>query len=282
MAVRELDRILQSRSTREGAGVAVHRAFGLGTEQWTDPFLLLDEVHSQSPEEYSAGFPLHPHRGIDIVTYMLSGFLRQIDSLGKTCMIGPGCLQWLTTGSGVIHEEMPLESAVLRGFQLWINLPRAGKMVDPVYREATCEEIPVVPILGGKVRVLTGRFGGSSGPIIGIQGRPELLDVQLDSDAVFKSDIPSGRTAIVHVFEGYLDEIGTQKTEKSRELGGLLLGDGDSARLRAGSEGARFLLLTGTPLRQPIAWKGPVVMCDMSEVDLAYKEYSIGTFVKAL
>ncbi|NLJ45648.1 MAG: pirin family protein [Treponema sp.] len=282
MAVRELDRILNARTTRDGAGVTVHRVFGVGTENLTDPFLLLDEVNSCIPEEYSAGFPLHPHRGIDIVTYMLSGFLRQVDSLGKACMIGPGCLQWLTAGSGVIHEEMPLESAVLRGFQIWINLPRAGKMVDPLCREAAPEEIPVVPILGGKVRVLAGRFGGASGPVIGVQGKPGLLDVELDPGAVFLTDLPPERTGIVHIFEGGPAEIGSVRTEELPESSAFLLGTGDSARLRAGPRGARFLLLSGTPLREPIAWKGPVVMNEMSEVDLAYKEYGTGTFVKAL
>ncbi len=280
MAVRELDRILKARTTLDGAGVSVHRLFGLGTETLTDPFLLLDEVYSRSPADYAAGFPLHPHRGIDTVTYMLSGFLRQIDSLGGACMIGPGCLQWMTAGSGVIHEEMPLESAVLRGFQLWVNLPRAGKMVDPEYREAAPGEIPIVPILAGKVRVLAGRFGGASGPVVGIQGHPGFLDVELDPGAVFVAEVPEGRKALVHVFEGALAEVGTQRALNPPDPGVLLLRDGDSVRFRAGTQGARFLLLTGAPLGEPIAWKGPVVMNEMEEVDRAYREFGTGTFVK--
>jgi hypothetical protein len=282
MAVREVDRILKARTTRDGAGVSVHRLFGLGTESLTDPFLLLDEVYSRSPADYAAGFPLHPHRGIDTVTYMLSGFLRQVDSLGSACMIGPGCLQWMTAGSGVIHEEMPLESAVLRGFQLWVNLPRAGKMVDPEYREATPGEIPIVPILSGRVRVLAGRFGGASGPVVGIQGQPGFLDVELDPGALFVAEVPEGRKALVHVFEGVPAEVGTGPFLSTQDPGVLVLGDGDSVRFRAGPGGARFLLLTGTPLGEPIAWKGPVVMNEMEEVDRAYREFGTGTFVKVL
>lgn len=280
MAERGLDRILESRTIRDGAGVLVHRHFGTGTEKLTDPFLLLDEVHSRTPADYSAGFPLHPHRGIDTVTYMLSGFLRQVDSLGNACMIGPGCLQWMTAGSGIIHEEMPLESAVLRGFQLWVNLPRTSKMVDPEYREAGPGEIPVIPILAGKVRVLAGRFGGASGPVVGIHGRPGMLDVELDPGAVFAADIPAGRTAIVHVFEGDLAEVASLPFDGPRSSGAFILGDGDSARFRAGTRGARFLLLSGTPLGEPIAWKGPVVMNESGEIDQAYKEFGSGTFAK--
>lgn len=280
MAERGLDRILESRSIRGGAGVLVHRIFGTGTEILTDPFLLLDEVYSRSPSDYSAGFPLHPHRGIDTVTYMLSGFLRQVDSLGNACMIGPGCLQWMTAGSGIIHEEMPLESAVLRGFQLWVNLPRASKMVDPEYREAGPGEIPVVPILAGKVRVLAGRFGGAPGPIVGLQGQPSFLDVELDPGAVFSAEIPRGRTAIAHVFEGELAEVGGRTVESPACSGALVLGDGDTGRFRSGDRGARFLLLSGTPLGEPIVWKGPVVMNEIGEIDQAYKEFGSGTFVK--
>ncbi len=281
MVLRGVERILETKVVRAGAGVLVRRHFGLGTGRLTDPFLLLDEVHSRSPVEYAAGFPLHPHRGIDLVTYMLSGFLRQIDSLGNACMIGPGCLQWTTAGSGLVHEEMPLESAVLRGFQLWVNLPRAGKMVDPVCREASPGEIPVVPVLAGKVRVLSGRFGGASGPVVGVQGSPGFLDVDLDPGAVFLAEVPPGRRALLHLLVGSCSEIGGTAHESPPETGVLVLGDGDTVQVRAGAVGARFLLLTGNPLGEPIAWKGPVVMNEAEEVDRAYKEYSSGTFVKA-
>lgn len=281
MVLRGLERTLETKVVRGGAGVRVLRHFGPGDEKLTDPFLLLDEVHSRSPGEYSAGFPLHPHRGIDLITYMLSGFLRQIDSLGNACMIGPGCLQWTTAGSGLVHEEMPLESAVLRGFQLWVNLPRAGKMVDPVCREANPEEIPVVPVLAGKVRVLAGRFGGAAGPIVGVQGNPGLLDINLDPDAVFLGEVPPGRKALLHILDGGLSEIGGPVRGIPPETGVLVLGDGDTVQARAGEAGARFLLMTGVPLGEPIAWKGPVVMNEAEEIDRAYREYGSGTFVKA-
>ncbi len=280
MAERKLERILEARTTRDGAGVTVTRHFGMGTEGLTDPFLLLDEVNSRSPAEYVAGFPLHPHRGIDAVTYMLSGFLRQVDSLGNAGMIGPGCLQWLTAGSGVIHEEMPLESAVLRGFQLWVNLPRSRKMADPEYRDASPGEIPIVPVLSGNVRVLAGRFGGASGPVIGMQGDPGFLDVELASSAAFRAGIPPGRRVLVLVFEGSLAELGGDVLDVDGAGGVLVLGDGDEVRCRAGGEGVRFLVISGTPLGEPVAWKGPVVMNDMEEVDRAYREYGSGTFVK--
>ena len=278
MANRIVARSLKARQVRDGAGVTVNRLFGMGTEDLTDPFLLLDEVHSLTPSEYTAGFPLHPHRGIDAVTYMLSGFLRQVDSLGRACMIGPGGFQWLTSGSGVIHEEMPLESAVLRGFQLWVNLPRDRKMQDPEYRDADPGEIPVVPILAGKVRVLVGKFGGACGPVVGVAGNPLLLDAELDTSAVFRMEIPAGRKVLLHIFEGRLAEIGGEPPPTG--CGVLILSDGDELACRAGADGARFLVMAAAPLGEPVAWRGPIVMNEADEVDKAYREYCAGTFVK--
>lgn len=281
MRERRVERIVQGRAAVDGAGVRVHRVFGVGTEQYTDPFLLLDDVGSDNPDDYTAGFPLHPHRGLQTVTYMLSGFFRHTDSRGNTGMLGPGCLQWMTAGSGVIHEEMPLESATLRGFQIWVNLPRNEKGRDPSYREIIAEEVPIVPIMDGKVHVLSGSFGGARGPVIGITGDPIFLDAELRPGATIVLDIPSSRTVLAYVFEGALSQVGGGSLEAASQQGNaLLMGEGDCLRCTAGDSGSRLLLLGAEPLREPIAWKGPIVMNKAEEVDAAYREYSNGTFVK--
>jgi redox-sensitive bicupin YhaK (pirin superfamily) len=296
---RRIGKVLKSVETMEGAGVRLNRAFGNRHVPALDPFLLLDDFSSKNPEDYVKGFPWHPHRGIETITYVLRGRVAHGDSLGNEGVIGPGDVQWMTAGSGIIHQEMPGgdPSGLLQGFQLWANLPASHKMMDPRYRGLESGDIPVVEQEGGAVvRVIAGEVDGTRGPVREIVTDPLYLDVTLPPGGGFARKENPGRTVFAYVFggSGFFDE---QKEPYSFEveggryfdLGGeaaigpgsvVLYGGGDGVRIAAADEGARFLLVSGRPLREPVAWYGPIVMNTQEELRVAFQEYRDGTFIR--
>jgi quercetin 2,3-dioxygenase len=279
--VRAVERVLTAYATVEGAGVRLHRAFGYYEVPQFDPFLMLDDFRSKKPEEYLAGFPRHPHRGIETVTYMLEGTVDHEDSLGNAGSISAGDVQWMTAGSGIIHQEMPKPvNGRMGGFQLWVNLPRASKMMDPRYQEIKSDKIPVVsPRNDINIHVIAGRVNGVNGPVRDIVADPEFLDITLGPDTFFTHPVKSGYTALAYVIggEGTFDEKEGHLTG-NRDL--ILFGDGSSFRVRSSGSGMRFLFLSGRPIGEPVAWRGPIVMNTSEELRLAYKEYADGTFIK--
>ncbi|MDY0000404.1 MAG: pirin family protein [Polyangia bacterium] len=277
--VRQVRELIASQPTVEGAGVRLRRVFGFGGVERFDPFLLLDHFGSSNPEDYLAGFPWHPHRGIETITYMLDGLVEHGDSLGNSGTIGGGDVQWMTAGSGIIHQEMPRPgpSGQMWGFQLWANLPASQKMMDPRYRDLSSDMIPEVGLPGGgRAKVIAGSIGGASGPMDDIVIAPELLDLGLPPGGGFVHPTPRGHTLFVFVFEGAASFGGEQVPRGHLAL----MGAGDSLVAEAGKEGARFLLVSGKPLGEPIAWRGPIVMNTQAELQLAFEEFRAGTFVK--
>ena len=273
----------QSQSTLEGAGVRLHRAFGFGDTKATDPFLLLDDFRGDAPADYIKGFPWHPHRGIETITYVLAGNVEHGDSMGNKGVIGPGDVQWMTAGSGIIHQEMPTGDPQGRmyGFQLWANLPRARKMTAPRYQGYTSSQIPEVVQAGGaRIRVICGELDGVRGPVEEVSIDPEYLDVELPAGLEWTHAIPSDRTAIAYVFEGDgLFDPQNKMWLSNREL--VIYANGDQVNVRAGSSGLRFLLISGRPLHEPVAWYGPIVMNTAEELQTAMHELRDGTFIKA-
>ena len=279
--VRAVERVLRAYATVEGAGVRLHRAFGYYEVPQFDPFLMLDDFRSQKPEDYLAGFPLHPHRGIETVTYLLEGIVDHEDSLGNTGRIGAGDVQWMTAGSGIIHQEMPGPvNGRMGGFQLWVNLPRASKMTDPRYQEIKSTAIPVLkPRKDISVRVIAGRVNRINGPVRDIVADPEFLDISLGPDTFFVHPVKPGYTAFAYVIGGE----GTFDEKEGHPMGNqdlILFGDGSSIRVRSFGSGMRFLFLSAKPIGEPVAWRGPVVMNTREELRLAYKEYADGTFIR--
>ena len=276
---RNVDRVVHAQHTREGAGVRLRRALG-GELRTLDPFLLLDEFKSDSPEDYIAGFPWHPHRGMETVTYMIHGEVKHEDSLGNAGVIGPGDVQWMTAGGGIVHQEMPHQrEGLLWGFQLWVNLPAADKMNAPRYREITAAQIPRLAVAeGANVGIIAGTLEGTEGPARDIAGLPRYLDVRLDPHAAVELPIFADDTAFAYVFEGSL-ALGVEPVEVA--AGSLaVLGSGDSLQARAGAEAARFLLISGRPINEPIVWYGPLVMNTQEEIDRAIRDYQDGTLVR--
>jgi redox-sensitive bicupin YhaK (pirin superfamily) len=274
MKEREIQRVLRGIATRDGAGVKLNRIFGFQDTEESDPFLLLDEFGSTRVEDYIKGFPWHPHRGIETVTYLIDGTVAHGDSLGNSGVIGPGDLQWMTAGSGIIHEEMPQESpGGVRGFQLWVNLAAAEKMCAPAYHGVLAAEVPVLALEGAELRVIAGDFGGVRGPIAGIARDPLYLDVALDAGASIRLPTKPGTTAFACLSRGSLVGV----------TGGscAFFGPGEVASLRAGPEGARFIFAAALPLREPVAWGGPIVMNTKAELEKAFEELEDGTFIKA-
>ena len=283
MAERTITRILEGMETMDGAGVRLVRFFGSREVRLLDPFLLLDLFGSNDPDDYLPGFPMHPHRGIETVTYMLSGTVRHGDSSGNSGYIGPGDVQWMTAGSGIVHEEMPQPSPLgLRGFQLWVNLSATDKMRESAYRGYSAQNIPVESIPGGEVRVIAGSFGSSRGPVRGLPGDPRLYDLHLGDSGSAEIEVPSGWTAFACVYEG---ELG--RPSAPLEAGSVrvpycaLFGDGEKIRIKAAGDGASLILAAGAPLGESIAWRGPIVMNTEAELDLAFEEYAAGTFERA-
>jgi quercetin 2,3-dioxygenase len=300
MSIRPIKRIEQSTPTIEGAGVKLRRAFGFGTTSEFDPFLLLDDFRNDKPDDYRAGFPWHPHRGIETITYVLAGTVEHGDSLGNVGKMGPGDVQWMTAGSGILHQEMPQGDAQgrMHGFQLWANLPSSLKMTAPRYQDIPAIEIPeVVEDDGTRVRVICGEFWGRRGPVDGTAAEPRYLDVFVPPGKRKTLPVERGRHAFAYVFEGsgtfsdasqpfgVLTEKETAQGETLiRERTGnrslVVFDSGDEVTVQAGDEGIRFLLISGKPIEEPVAWYGPIVMNTKAELQQAVTELRNGTFIK--
>lgn len=255
----------------------LRRAFGFDHVPRFDPFLMLDDFSSDDPDDYRAGFPWHPHRGIETVTYLLKGRVTHGDSIGNSGTIGPGDVQWMTAGSGIVHQEMPQPTrGGLAGFQLWVNLPARDKLTTPRYRDVAAASIPVVtPVPGVKVRVIAGEIAGVRGPVRDIVVDPEYLDVSLRTGVAFAQPMAHGLNGFCYVVEGAVSVGGRTVAAGSVAL----LGAGDLVRLQA-DEVSRVLLVSGRPLGEPVAWRGPIVMNTEQELDVAFDEYRRGDFIK--
>ncbi len=279
---RKVLKVLSSRPTLEGAGVHLRRAFGFGEVPEFDPFLLLDDFRSDTPEHFRAGFPWHPHRGIETITYVLAGEVEHGDSLGNRGIIGPGDVQWMTAGSGIIHQEMPKgdDSGRMYGFQLWANLPAPDKMMPPRYREVKAKDIPKLKKEDGVVvRVICGEVDGVAGPVKGIVTRPRYLDVSIPARSRFSQPTDPEDTVFAYVIEGggHFGEEGTDLRENHFLL---KFGAGDFMAVSTEADPVRFLLISGNPIREPVAWQGPIVMNTEEELEIAFQEYRSGTFLK--
>jgi len=280
MKERTIKTILEGSQVVEGAGVKVKRVFGFGDTELTDPFLLLDNFGSANPEDYIAGFPWHPHRGIETITYMVEGEVAHSDSLGNAGVIKSGQVQWMTAGSGIVHQEMPKAcEGVMRGFQLWANLPKKEKMTVPRYREIQAEAIPEFKGEGFKIRLISGDYGGVSGPAQDIAIKPWFFDVTAAPGAEFTLDVRAEDNVLCFVFEGkgWFDKKKTQEIGPGRLA---VLEDGEKLSCSASKEGMRFLLIAGKPLKEPVAWRGSIVMNTEAELKRAYDEYRKGAFTK--
>ena len=267
--------------TIEGAGVRLRRSFSNNEVPLFDPFLLLDRFGSSNPEDYLAGFPWHPHRGIETVTYMLDGEVEHGDTLGNAGVIGPGDVQWMNSGSGIIHQEMPKRAeGTMSGFQLWVNLPASEKMSVPAYRGLTRADFPEVTTdNGSRVKVVAGTFRGAEGPVKGIPVDPTYLDVTVPAGASFELAPPSGYTAFAHAISGETRFDGEDgRTVPAGET--ALFGTGGPIRAHAVDRDARFLLVSGRPLHEPVAWYGPIVMNTRDQLVDAVRELRGGDFVK--
>lgn len=298
---RAIKKVWKSQPTIEGAGVHLKRAFGFQELPQLDPFLLFDDFRSENPAEYKSGFPWHPHRGIETITYVLDGDVEHGDSLGNQGRIGAGDIQWMTAGSGIIHQEMPQgnRKGQMFGFQLWANLPAKMKMMDPRYREVKQKQIPLVTTKDGAlVHVICGTVNGVQGPVQDIVTDPEYLDVELPAGKSFSHAVKSGHTVFAYVIEGegYFDP---KRTPFAHEAAGInyfdmeppcacddgslvLFGDGTQVTVSTDKRAVRFLLVSGKPLNEPVAWYGPIVMNTQEELRQAFQEYQQGTFVKKL
>jgi len=283
----------------EGAGVRLRRAFGFGDTSEFDPFLLFDDFRNERPEDYMKGFPWHPHRGIETITYVLSGTVDHGDSLGNRGSLGAGDVQWMTAGSGILHQEMPQgdPQGRMHGFQLWANLPAALKMTAPRYQDVVSKDIPeVTDDDGTKVRVIIGDFWGKSGPVQGIAADPRYLDVSVPPGKRKTLPVEIARHAFAYVFEGggtFRDSsrpqgVLVERTDGSDVIERMDAGDrslvlfdrGDEVTVQAGEHGIRFLLVSGKPLEEPVAWYGPIVMNTEDELRRAYEELRAGTFIR--
>lgn len=281
--VRIRDIIASSRSiaTLEGAGVHLRRAFGFRSPEQTDPFLLFDDFRSDDPARYQAGFPWHPHRGIDTITYMLRGEVEHGDSLGNRGVISGGDVQWMTAGGGIVHQEMPRgeKDGAMHGFQLWLNLPAAEKMCAPRYRTITAAEIPEVTLTDGvTAKLICGRIGSISGPVSGVSTEPEYVDFRLPANTILHHPTTPGHCVMAYIIGGS-GSFGAATGNEHDNTTLLHFGDGEEILARAGVSGLRFLFISGKPLRQPIAWRGPIVMNSEEELDLAFRQYREGTFL---
>jgi redox-sensitive bicupin YhaK (pirin superfamily) len=278
MSIRKIKQIIEPQLVMEGAGVLLRRSLAPHISNQFDPFLLFDHFAFNDPVEGPIrGFPMHPHRGIETVTYMLTGSVRHRDSLGNSGMIGPGDVQWMTAGGGILHEEMPQRGpdGSIQGFQLWVNLPAALKMTPPRYQEVRADTIPSTEQDGCRIRVVTGRVNDVSGPVTGISASPIYLDVSLAPKAGFSLPIPANHTVLVYVFEGR-GEFGGDEIENVRMA---VLGEGDGIEVQAGAEGVRFMLISGAPFGEAIVPYGPFVMNTRQEIQQALDDLRNGTFV---
>jgi len=280
LAVRPIKKVWKSEPTIEGAGVHLRRSLGSRALPLLDPFLMLDEFHSNRPEDYELGFPSHPHRGFETVTYMLHGAVEHRDSLGNHGHLGPGCAQWMTAGHGIVHSEMPVHdpgSTLMWGFQLWINLPAANKMTRPRYQDIAPARIPEVEVDDGVVRLVAGEVGGRTGPVDGIVTAPQMMELRLGKRGSVCHAVPIGHNAFVYVFDGEA-QLGPARTKVA--AGQLaVLGEGDTLHARAESS-ARLLSFAGRPIGEPVARRGPFVMNTEEELDRAVDDYRSGRLVE--
>ena len=280
MSLRPIKRHIRARPTLEGAGVHLRRGFGFGNPSEFDPFLLFDDFRSDIPAEYSAGFPWHPHRGIETITYVLAGSVEHGDSMGNRGSISAGDVQWMTAGSGIIHQEMPKgdEAGRMHGFQLWANLPSSLKMSRPHYQEVKAPEIPeITDDDGTKVRIVCGSFWGKKGPVDGIAADPIYLDISVPPGKQKTLPVETARHAFAYVFAGS-GQFANASGLDNRSL--ILFDNGDELSVQAGDEGVRFQLVSGKPIQEPVAWQGPIVMNTQDELRTAFEELQHGTFLK--
>jgi redox-sensitive bicupin YhaK (pirin superfamily) len=296
---RKIGKVLKSKPTIEGAGVHLKRVFGFREVPLFDPFLLLDDFRSDNPEQYLMGFPWHPHRGIETITYVLNGNVEHGDSMGNKGVISSGDTQWMTAGSGIIHQEMPKGDAegLMEGFQLWANLPKSRKMMAPRYRDVKSAQVPEVHLPNGaKIKIICGTIDGRQGPVQDIVIDPEYLDVTIPAHAEFIHKTKRGHTVFAYVIEGkgyfcpekepFSYEVeGTNYFDMQAEpmIGNgslVLFGDGDQIAVSTENNPVRFLLISGKPIHEPVAWYGPIVMNTEDELRIAFDEYRDGTFIK--
>jgi hypothetical protein len=300
MSIRPIKRVGQSRPTIEGAGVRLRRAFGFGETADFDPFLLLDDFRNDNPRDYEAGFPWHPHRGIETITYVLAGSVEHGDSLGNRGALGPGDVQWMTAGSGILHQEMPKgdDRGRMHGFQLWANLPAELKMTAPRYQDVPSAAIPeVVDDDGTRVRVISGDFWGKTGPVDRVAAEPRYLDVFVPPGKRKVLPVETYRQAFAYIFEGsgtfsgasqpfgalreaVIDGADTLVRDAVGDRSLVVFDSGDEVSVQAGEQGIRFLLVSGRPLREPIAWHGPIVMNTPLEIREALTDLRDNTFIR--
>jgi redox-sensitive bicupin YhaK (pirin superfamily) len=299
MSLRPVKRVLTPKDTLEGAGVRLKRAFGFGNTEEFDPFLLFDDFRNERPEDFLKGFPWHPHRGIETITYVLAGSVDHGDSLGNKGSLGAGDVQWMTAGSGIMHQEMPKgdPSGRMHGFQLWANLPASLKMTAPRYQDVTSDAIPeAIDDDGTRVRVVCGEFWGKTGPVDGVAASPQYLDVSVPPGVKKHLPIETTRHAFAYVFAGsgtfrdasqprgvQTEVVGEPATTVRSAVGDralVLFDSGDEIVVQAGDAGIRFLLVSGQPIEEPVAWYGPIVMNTEEQLQQAYSELRAGTFIK--
>jgi redox-sensitive bicupin YhaK (pirin superfamily) len=296
---RKIRKVIKSKPTIEGAGVHLRRVFGNREVPLFDPFLLLDDFRNTDPYEYIKGFPWHPHRGIETITYVLKGDVEHGDSMGNKGVITSGDMQWMTAGSGIIHQEMPKgdDNGAMEGFQLWANLPQSRKMMPPRYRDIKSSQVPeVVTKSGAKVKVICGSVEGKQGPVTDIVIDPEYLDVTVPALSEFVHKTPRGHTVFAYVIDGKgifcneknpfaYDVEGVNYFDMERDFyirngTAVLFDDGDQVTVAAQGEPVRFLLVSGRPINESVAWYGPIVMNTEEELRVAFEEYQNGTFIK--
>ena len=299
MSIRPVKQVIRAQPHIEGAGVKLQRAFGFGKTTEFDPFLLFDDFRNENPADYLAGFPWHPHRGIETITYVLAGSVEHGDSLGNRGSLGAGDVQWMTAGSGIMHQEMPQGDARgrMHGFQLWANLPASLKMTTPRYQDVSARDIPeVVDDDGTRVRVIVGDFWGKRGPVEGVAADPRYIDVSVPPGQRKRLAVETSRNAFAYVFAGSgtfrdasqprgvltepVDGTDTVRRDETGNRSLVLFDRGDEVVVQAGDEGIRFLLVSGKPIEEPVAWYGPIVMNTQAELRVAFREYEQGTFVK--
>lgn len=278
MSICEVQKVIKGHATQDGAGVKLIRVVGHDDVREADPFLMLDAFDSDNPADYIRGFPMHPHRGIETVTYLIEGQIDHRDSLGNAGSIFAGQAQWMTAGSGILHEEMPQKSSRMFGLQLWVNLPQPDKMTAPQYFDITNDMIPTVQLAEGSVRVIAGAFDG----VKGVEPRhvqATMLDIRLNPDAAFCMPVDEETTVLIYTLEGR-GFFGPEGRAPLDRRTAAVFGSGDTFYAKAGAEGLRFVLFAGRPLREPVAWGGPIVMNTQDELRTAFRELEQGTFIK--